>query len=139
RAAALDLPLPPRPRARVDSVSFASHELFTEALVWVARPGFDLDVEEHIPLVLYPRPSVTREAALDLLEREGSAHSTAATSTRLAGLRAAVLGGLGIMPFASSLLPEGTVIIDEPRLPTLPEVTFAVGTSNPATRAGAAI
>ena len=139
RAGELDIILAMRPRARVDSVSFASHELFTEALVWVARPGFDLDVEEHIPLVLYPRPSVTREAALDLLEREGSAHSTAATSTSLAGLRAAVLGGLGIMPFARSLLPEGTVIIDEPRLPTLPEVTFAVVTRNPATRAAAAV
>src|SRR5699024_11088604 len=69
RAGELDIILAMRPRARVDSVSFASHELFTEALVWVARPGFDLDVEEYIPLVLYPRPSVTREAALDLLER----------------------------------------------------------------------
>src|SRR5699024_5442288 len=43
------------------------------------------------------------------------------------------------MPFARSLLPEGTVIIDEPRLPTLPEVTFAVVTRNPATRAAAAV
>src|SRR5699024_934998 len=42
-------------------------------------------------------------------------------------------------PFAKSLLPEGTVIIDEPRLPTLPEVTFAVVTRNPATRAAAAV
>src|SRR5699024_7319945 len=90
-------------------------------------------------LVLYPRPSVTREAALDLLEREGSAHSTAATSTSLAGLRAAVLGGLGIMPFASSLLPEGTVIIDEPRLSTLLEVSFTVVTSYPSTLAAAAV
>src|SRR5699024_12705690 len=39
----------------------------------------------------------------------------------------------------TTLFRSGTVIIDEPRLPTLPEVTFAVVTRNPATRAAAAV
>ncbi|WP_209371593.1 LysR family transcriptional regulator [Brevibacterium renqingii] len=139
RAGELDIILAMRPPASVDSVSFASSELFTDALAWVARPGFGLEEEEPIPLVLYPRPSVTREIALDVLERHGHRFATAATSTSLAGLRAAVLGGLGIMPFAKSLIPEGAVVMDEPRLPGLPDLTFVVVTRNPSTRAAAAV
>lgn len=139
RSGELDVILAMRPRAAVGSLAFSAHELFTDALAWVARPDFNLDAADFVPLVLYPRPSVTREAALDALEQHDCVYWTAATSTSLAGLRAAVLGGLGIMPFAASLIPEGLSVISDSRLPELPELTFAVVTSDPSTRAAAAL
>ena len=139
RAGELDIILAMRPEVRVGSTSFSSRELFIDELVWVSRPDFAVEDSEPVPLVLYPRPSLTREVAIDALERHGCEYATAATSTSLAGLRAAVLGGLGLMPFAKSLIPEGMIAHSNARLPALPELTFAVVTRNPSTRAAAAV
>ena len=63
------------------------------------------------------------------------AYRTAATSTSLAGLRAAALSGIGVMPFAESLIPGGLSIVDDPDLPPMPGVVFALATRRTPTRA----
>ncbi|MGB6247449.1 LysR substrate-binding domain-containing protein [Gordonia sp. (in: high G+C Gram-positive bacteria)] len=90
-------------------------------------PDFALTAGAPVPLVLYPRPSLTRDAALDALTSMGRAHRTVATSGSLSGLRAAALGGLGILPFAASLIPDGLAELDTD-LPALPPITFVLMT-----------
>ncbi|ALG83408.1 LysR family transcriptional regulator [Gordonia phthalatica] len=116
---------------RIDDTSggdaFASWSLFRDRQVWIGEPGFTLRPDEPVPLVLYPRPSLTRDAALDALVAAGRAHRTVASSGSLSGLRAAALGGLGLMPFAGSLIPDGLVELDTD-LPQLPPITFVLMT-----------
>lgn len=90
---------------------------------------------EPLLLVLYPAPSVTRDAAVGALESHGVPYRTAATSTGLAGLRAATLSGIGVMPFAESLIPGGLAEVDDPDLPPMPGVVFALATRRSPTRA----
>lgn len=135
RSAELDIILAMRPgRSRgVDALEV--EPLFSDRLVWAARAGYEPPLDEPLPLVLYPRPSVTRDAAVGALESHGVTYRTAATSTSLAGLRAATLSGIGIMPFAESLIPGGLAILEEPELPPMPDVVFALATRRAPTRA----
>ncbi|WP_051198855.1 LysR family transcriptional regulator [Gordonia shandongensis] len=116
---------------RIDDTSggdaFRSWPLIRDRQVWIGVEGFELAAGEPVPLVLYPRPSLTRDAALDALGAAGRAHRTVATSGSLSGLRAAALGGLGVMPFAASLVPDGLteLALD---LPPLPPITFVLMT-----------
>ena len=80
-------------------------------------------------------PSVTRDAAVGALESRGVPYRTSATSTGLAGLRAAALSGIGVMPFAESLIPGGLGKLDDPDLPPMPDVVFALATRRSPTRA----
>ena len=116
---------------RIDDTSggdaFSSWSLFRDRQVWIGEPGFALQADEPVPLVLYPRPSLTRDAALDALVAAGRAHRTVASSGSLSGLRAAALGGLGLLPFAGSLIPDGLVELDVD-LPELPPITFVLMT-----------
>jgi len=116
---------------RIDDTSggdaFQSWPLIRDRQIWIGAPVFELKAGEPVPLVLYPRPSLTREAALDALTAAGRAHRTVATSGSLSGLRAAALGGLGVMPFAGSLIPDGLVELPVD-LPPLPLITFVLMT-----------
>ncbi|WP_347955528.1 LysR family transcriptional regulator [Gordonia aichiensis] len=116
---------------RIDDTSggdpFRSWPLFRDRQVWIGEPDFALTAGAPVPLVLYPRPSLTRDAALDALTSVGRAHRTVATSGSLSGLRAAALGGLGILPFAASLIPDGLAELDTD-LPALPPITFVLMT-----------
>ncbi|HJC60659.1 MAG TPA: LysR family transcriptional regulator [Candidatus Dietzia intestinigallinarum] len=127
------LAMRPGPSRGVDALEV--EPLFSDRLVWAARTGYQRPRGEPLPLVLYPRPSVTRDAAIGALESHGVAYRTAATSTSLAGLRAAALSGIGVMPFAESLIPGGLSIVDDPDLPPMPGVVFALATRRTPTRA----
>lgn len=138
RAGELDTVLAMRLGATTGIDAFQSWPLFRDRLVWIAAPGFEIDDDQPVPLVLYPRPSLTRDAALDALTSTGRAHRTVSTSGSLSGLRAAALAGLGVMPFAGSLTPDGLVELPY-GLPALPETTFVLmarrDTLSPAARA----
>ncbi|MYR34165.1 LysR family transcriptional regulator [Nocardiopsis alba] len=138
RAGELDAVLAMRLNATTGVDAFRPRTLFRDPLVWVSAPGVEIEEDQPVPLVLYPRPSLTRDAALDALMSVGRAHRVVCTSGSLSGLRAAALAGLGVMPFARSLTPDGLVDRDH-GLPVLPETTFVLmtrGTSlSPAVRA----
>jgi DNA-binding transcriptional LysR family regulator len=101
--------------------------VWRDRLAWVCGPGFSLDPQAPVPLILYPPPSLTRTVALEALERNGRAWRPACTSGSLSGLRAAALAGLGVMLHARGLTPEGLVLAPAIlRLPDPGEVEFVV-------------
>jgi len=100
--------------------------VFTDSLVWVGSGDLVLDHREPVPLIVYPPPSVTRDRAVQMLERADRGYRTVCTSGSLSGLRAAALAGLGVMPFSRSLIPAGLVEIDDPALPRLGATDFVL-------------
>jgi DNA-binding transcriptional LysR family regulator len=64
--------------------------------------------------------------ALRALEREQRTWRIACVSDSQLGLQAAVLAGLGIVPHAETLLPQGLHRVDDDRLPQLGELEFVL-------------
>jgi DNA-binding transcriptional LysR family regulator len=110
-----------------------------EPIRWVAQPGYRLDPDAPLPLLLYPPPSVTRALAFEALERAGRSWRIAFTSASLAGLGAAARAGIGLMPHSARLIPaQLAAVAPQPGLPVLPEIEFVVigpGAGNPAAEA----
>lgn len=63
---------------------------------WLAAEDFEWD-DGPLPLVLIDAPCIFRTRALDALQRDGIAHRIAYSTASLAGARAAVAAGLGVM------------------------------------------
>jgi DNA-binding transcriptional LysR family regulator len=101
--------------------------VWRDRLAWLCSAGFGVDRQGPLPLILYPPPSITRNVALEALERHARTWRIVCTSSSLSGLRAASLAGLGVTLQARSLLPEG--LVEAPsalRLPDAGEVEFVV-------------
>jgi len=99
--------------------------LWRDRLVWAGRSGAT-GFADPVPLVTYPPPSMTREAALQALELHGRTWRIACVSDSQLGLRAAVLAGLGVIVHAESLLPAGLFPVEDERLPELGELEFVL-------------
>ncbi|MEV6899912.1 LysR substrate-binding domain-containing protein [Amycolatopsis sp. NPDC051372] len=78
-----------------------------EPLVWIGSTATVLEAGQPVPLVQYPMPSVTRQLAVEALERAGLEWRAACLTSSLTGLRAAAAAGLGITVHARSLVPDG--------------------------------
>jgi DNA-binding transcriptional LysR family regulator len=101
--------------------------VWREKLTWIGRDATIVDADRPIPLVLYPAPSITRAATLDMLDRAGIGWRIVCTCRGLLGLRAATLAGLGLMVQAQSMVPPGLVALRaQPGLPDLGEVEFVL-------------
>ena len=83
--------------------------IFRDKLEFLGAPDFVLDPDGPIPLVTYPHPSLTREIALDVLQRCGYGARVTCVADSLIGLSAAALAGLGVVLHASRLPPAGLV------------------------------
>jgi len=113
--------------------------VWRDRLTWIGAPGTRIDPALPLPLILFTPPSLTREAALEALEREGRAWRIVCTSGSLSGLRAAALAGLGITLHARGLIPDGLVEMPTSvRLPSAGDVEFVVRTAGQRTRGPAA-
>ena len=99
--------------------------LWRDRLVWAGRSGTGA-VDDPVPVVTYPPPSLTRHVALRALEREGRSWRIACVSDSQLGLRAAVLAGLGVVVHAETLLPPGLFAVDDETLPELGELEFVL-------------
>ncbi len=98
---------------------------WSDELVWAARPDIGIDAAAPVPLVVFGAPSVTRTQAIEALEKAGRSWLVSCTSGSLFGLQAAAFAGLGVMPFARSLLPEGLAPLSaRAGLPPLGRVEF---------------
>jgi DNA-binding transcriptional LysR family regulator len=75
-------------------------------LCWIASPRFKIKEGEPLPLVLFEHPCIFRSRALDVLERLGRTWRIAMTSPSVAGLWAAVGGGLGVTVRAKTGAPS---------------------------------
>jgi DNA-binding transcriptional LysR family regulator len=113
--------------------------VFGDRLVWVGARDLRIDRTAPVPLIVYPPPSLTRDRAIEALDETARSYHTVCTSGSLSGLRAAALAGLGVMPFARSLIPTGLVEIRSRELPGLGGTEFVLSsrrrTVSPATQA----
>ncbi len=102
--------------------------IFRERLVFLSAPDYILDPDEPTPLVSYPSPALTRDIALEVLQRSGRGVRVACTTDSLNGLRAAALAGLGVVLHAERLPPPGLVPVRDPRrlLPDAGEIEFVL-------------
>jgi DNA-binding transcriptional LysR family regulator len=105
--------------------------VWRDRLVWIGPPGWSLtnalSADDPVPLVLYPPPGLSRAMALEALERAGRAWRIACTSGSLAGLRAAVLAGMGVAAHSQRLIPAGLEELPASAyLPLIGALEFAV-------------
>jgi DNA-binding transcriptional LysR family regulator len=103
-----------------------SQVVATDRLVWLAAKDFEMRPHEPLPLVLYPEPSVTRQATLDVLRRRKVPFRIACTASSLSGLRAAAIAGMGVLTHAQSLTPPSLHPVDG--LPDLGSIDLALAT-----------
>ena len=106
-----------------------------EVLVWAGSAPVLPGPDQKLPLILFPEPSISREAVLAALARAGRAWRITCTSLSLTGLVAAAQAGLGITVQARSLISPGlTELPPELGLPDLGEIEFTIlGADRPET------
>ncbi len=98
-----------------------------EQLIWGAHPSLRFDAEEPVPLVTYPRPSHSRQSAIDALEEAGRRWRTACTVRDITGVLAAVRAALGVAVFPATMMPGDLERVDGAlRLPPLGVLEFAL-------------
>lgn len=79
-----------------------------ERLAWIGSRKHPLDTRgKSVPLVAFPQGCLYRNRAIHALEAEGRPWHVAYCSSNLAGIQAAVSGGLGV-----SILSEGAILPD---------------------------
>jgi DNA-binding transcriptional LysR family regulator len=100
--------------------------VYSEPLVWTGRSDLVIEAGRKVPLVSFPPPSVTRSAAIEILNRHKIAWQIVCTCGSLSGLRAAALAGMGVMVQPRSMVPEGLVELTTPLLPRLEDVEFVL-------------
>jgi DNA-binding transcriptional LysR family regulator len=101
--------------------------VWRDRLVWIGSPETRIDPAQPLPLILYTPPSISRAAALEVLEAAQRPWRIVCSSGSLSGLRAAALAGLGVTVHARGLVPDG--LIEMPPaydLPDVGEVEFVV-------------
>lgn len=122
KGGALDVIITMRGQPAPDEVRTIS-----EPMIWAAaEQGLSVRAEE-LPLALLDPYCGFREAALAVLGRAGRPYRIAATSSSLAGLRAAVMAGLALTARTPRWAHSG--IVQAPAmlgLPALPAAEFAV-------------
>jgi DNA-binding transcriptional LysR family regulator len=96
----------------------------TEPLHWVARADLALPARAELPLVLLPPTCALRELALKALERAKTPCRVAVTSSGVAGVQAALRGGLGVGCLNAGSIPADLAVRRDPRLPQLPRLRF---------------
>ncbi len=107
--------------------------LSRQQLVWVGPPS-TLEAEgDVVPLALNPPGSVSREIVLQSLQEAGRRWSIRFESASTAGLRAAVLSGMGIAAFQVGMIPPGLTLLPSAGLPPLADAEFVL-LQNPRSR-----
>jgi DNA-binding transcriptional LysR family regulator len=101
--------------------------IWREPLVWVAHAGFRMDASAPAQLVMMRPPCVYRETMIEALESAGREWAAGCTVSSFSGVRAAVLGGLGVTVLSKSLVQEGMKVLRPSRhWPALPLVEVSV-------------
>jgi len=96
-------------------------------MAWFAASDFRLDLNRPVPLVLLRPPCSYRELMFTTLDTARQAWVSACTVSSLAGVQAAVSGGLGITLLGRSFIQEGMQILRMPEhWPSLPMTEVVV-------------
>jgi DNA-binding transcriptional LysR family regulator len=86
--------------------------IFTEAVVWVAAPDYELLRDRPLPLAMLPQGCMFRDRALTALARAGIAAEVVYTSPSLMGIAAAAQAGFALSVMGRAGLPEGLVELE---------------------------
>jgi DNA-binding transcriptional LysR family regulator len=103
-----------------------------EPVHWYAMPGFGIDLDAPLALVLYQAPNVIRSLAIDTLAKAGRSWRETCTGSSFLGLRAATLAGLGITAL-SNVARALTVerLPADSGQPPLPDIDLCLFVSTP--------
>jgi len=109
----------------------AKHEIgvIREPMTWLcATGGLAMNAgADEVPLALLDPPCGFRSAAIAALDRAGRSFRIAATSSSLAGLRAAVRGGIAVTLRTARWIGPGVGIAPEQMtLPKMPDAEFSI-------------
>jgi DNA-binding transcriptional LysR family regulator len=95
--------------------------IWREPMVWFAASDFHLDLTRPLPLVMLRGPCSYRDVMFKTMDAAQQPWETACTVSSLAGVQAAVAGGLGVTALGRSFVQEGMQILTMPaQWPVLP-------------------
>jgi len=103
-------------------VPLRGETIYREQVVWVTSNRHLVHEQDPLPIAVYHEGCIFREWALRSLEGAGRSYRIAYTSLGIAGILAAVRGGLAVAPVGHSTLADGLRILGPadgfPELPT---------------------
>jgi len=91
-------------------------------LKWVGDPTRLPDIDERVPLAVYPEGCVFRRSMIAALEVAGRRWKVVSQSRTSSGVLAAVRSGLAITSMADGSIPTDLCVVDHPALPKLNEI-----------------
>ena len=98
-----------------------------EPLVWITNTKLRAHERRPLPLAMLPPGNLYRDLALATLERHRIPWIETSVSENVAGLRAAVLSGLGVTVLGAAVLRQRNGVLAEAgRLPKLPSVELVL-------------
>lgn len=104
---------------------FEANDFVVEPLSWVSSPGFTLDPDRPVPLVLYPKGCIYRQHITQALNRANIPWRVLYSTPSLLGIQAAIDAGLGISALAINTAPHVLTRSDiDGQLPELGKVTI---------------
>ncbi|WP_394768058.1 LysR family transcriptional regulator [Lacisediminihabitans sp.] len=104
-----------------------------DRMVWVGHRTLSLEPGQHVPLIAYQAPSLSRTVAISALESAGRTWRITCNVREINGVLAAARAGIGIAAFPQSLIPPDLSELSPAlELPTLGDVDFSL-LDNPGT------
>ena len=101
--------------------------LLSEPMRWVHAPAHPAHLQDPLPLALFAKGCVYRDAALEGLGHAGRPFRIAYSSASLFGVQAAIQAGLAVGVLSKSMITEGlTVLEDADEFPALPPFELSV-------------
>jgi DNA-binding transcriptional LysR family regulator len=76
-----------------------------DRMVWVGHRTLSLEPGQHVPLIAYQAPSLSRTVAISALESAGRTWRITCNVREINGVLAAARAGIGIAAFPQSLIP----------------------------------
>jgi DNA-binding transcriptional LysR family regulator len=96
-----------------------------EKFVWISAPGFVVDVDAPIPLIVRAEGFLDR-LAIEAMDQKDLPYRIVFNATDMTARTAAVVAGVGIMAVPERVRPAQLVVAEDPQLPSLPELRVGV-------------
>jgi DNA-binding transcriptional LysR family regulator len=98
-----------------------------DRMVWVGHRTLSLEPGQHVPLIAYQAPSLSRTVAISALESAGRTWRITCNVREINGVLAAARAGIGIAAFPQSLIPPDLSELSPAlELPALGDIDFSL-------------
>lgn len=98
-----------------------------DAMVWMGQEKLVIEEGQPVPLIAYQAPSLSRQLAIDALERSGRTWRITCNTRDVNGVMAAVRAGMGVAVFPFSLIPSDLIKVSNRfSLPELGDVDYVL-------------